>query len=347
MVEIPILNIYYLLSYAWDKLEEKNLVNVESEAYKTLPDLFAKVLANGLRYLFKKGLDRDYIAKEDQYPGIKGKLLLAGSVKSNSFISGKAYCSFDEFDYDVLHNRILKATLKQLLHFPDLDPAIRNEIKLLYQRFHNVSDVRIQRRDFSQVILHRNNSFYKFLLNVALVIHDNLLFDPAKGTWTFKDFLRDETKMAALFEKFIFNFYKRQIAHGFTVAVEIIKWQAEAIETSSLEFLPVMRTDISLTNDTRKIIIDAKYYKDAMLTRFDQAKFRSEHFYQMFAYMSNLDVIDNEGKQIEGILVYPTVQQSFHQSYKVKNYKLRFSSLNLASEWRSIEQQLLDLLLQR
>lgn len=343
MVEIPVRNIYHLLCYAWDKLEERDLVNVDAEAFRDLPNLFAKVLANGLRFLFKKGLDRNYIVEADEYPGIKGKLQLSETLKRSTIIRGRTCCEYDEFSHDVLHNRILKATLARLLKYEGLNRSVRNEIAILYHRFHGVSDIRLQRHHFSQVILHRNNSFYKFLLNICLVIFDNLLYDQSKGTWSFRDFFRDEDRMAALFEKFIFNFYRRHACNDWTVSVEIIKWHAEAIGESSLDYLPKMKTDISLDSPTRKIIIDAKYYREAMVKRYDREKFRSAHSYQLFAYMSNAAASKDRNKQIEGILLYPTVEKPFTQTYRVHNYLMSFRTLNLQNRWEEIERSLLGM----
>lgn len=343
MKEIPIQNIYYLLCYAWDNLEERDLVNVQTQDFKDLPNLFARVLVHGLKYLFKKGLDRNYVSDECEYHGIKGKLLLAASIKENTFVKGKAYCSFDEFSYDVLHNRILKATVQLLLKYRKLDPAIREELVTIKSRFRDVSDMHLRRSDFSKVILHRNNQYYKFLLNVSLVIFENLLFDEQEGAWVFRDFLRDEDKMARLFEKFILNFYRRELKGEYEVGVEIIKWQAEAIGDSSLSYLPSMKTDISLTSADRKIIIDAKYYKEAMVTHFDTEKFRSAHSYQMYAYMSNAVQNSDTHRSIEGVLLYPTVEKSFVQMFKVKDYRLTFRTINLAGSWQEIDRTLRDI----
>jgi len=57
-VNIPIQNIYYLLCYAWDKLEEKEIVDVEPLDSTSLADLFARVLINGTNHLLKRGFDR-------------------------------------------------------------------------------------------------------------------------------------------------------------------------------------------------------------------------------------------------------------------------------------------------
>ena len=50
-MRIPIENIYYLLCYAWNKLEEKDRVNISVGDNTELQDLFAKVLINAVRLL--------------------------------------------------------------------------------------------------------------------------------------------------------------------------------------------------------------------------------------------------------------------------------------------------------
>ena len=52
---IPIENIYYLLCYAWDKLEEKDIVSVNKLDSKNILDLLSRVLINGMNYLIKRG----------------------------------------------------------------------------------------------------------------------------------------------------------------------------------------------------------------------------------------------------------------------------------------------------
>ena len=81
MNKIPIQNIYYLLSYAWNKLEENKVVNVSIDDYSQLHNLLARVLINGCYHLFKRGLERDYIINEEVYPGIKGKILFSPKLK--------------------------------------------------------------------------------------------------------------------------------------------------------------------------------------------------------------------------------------------------------------------------
>ena len=59
MAEIPVANIYYLLCYAWDVLDERDsLADVDAQESTELLALFARVLNNGTRRLLRRGLDR-------------------------------------------------------------------------------------------------------------------------------------------------------------------------------------------------------------------------------------------------------------------------------------------------
>ena len=64
-MNIPILNVYYLLCYAWDKLAEREVVAMHALNSMTLADLFARVLINGTNHLLKRGFDRGYIPQHE------------------------------------------------------------------------------------------------------------------------------------------------------------------------------------------------------------------------------------------------------------------------------------------
>lgn len=74
-MNIPIENLYYLLVYAWDSLEEAELVDVEIEDGTKIVDLFARVLKSGLEYLLRKGLDRSYVVERGTISGIRARLI--------------------------------------------------------------------------------------------------------------------------------------------------------------------------------------------------------------------------------------------------------------------------------
>ena len=72
-MHIPIENIYYLLCYAWNKLDEKERVNVSIDDKTDLLDLFAKVLINATKLLLKRGIDKNYVDHTEELSGVKEK----------------------------------------------------------------------------------------------------------------------------------------------------------------------------------------------------------------------------------------------------------------------------------
>ena len=121
MIKIPILNIYYMLCYSWNILDEQNIVEVEQIDKKDVLNLFASVLCNGITYLLKRGLDRSYVIFEEDSRTIRGKIDFSRTLKKQLLKNAKVACIYDELSHNVLHNQILKSTLKLLIRNEDID----------------------------------------------------------------------------------------------------------------------------------------------------------------------------------------------------------------------------------
>lgn len=338
---IPIQNIYYLLCYAWDKLQEGEIINVSPEDCSTMADLFARVLENGLTHLLIRGLDRDYIQEEEETSSLRGKFDVTTTIKRNLLRQSRVFCVVDSLSYDVTHNQIIKATLRSLLSCSDLDRQRRDRLLRLYRRLDDVSAVQLNPQIFERVQLHRNNAWYRFLLQVCRLIYDNLLINETTGESRFRDFLRNERQMRYLFEKFVLNFYRREQS-TFRVKSEIIDWQLVEATSEDLKYLPRMRTDVSLTSDTRKIVIDTKYYADCLQSYYEHQSIHSNNLYQLFAYLKNLQILHEQ--PIEGVLLYPTVGSSLSLRYRIQGHSIQIVTVDLNADWQKIRHQLLGLL---
>jgi 5-methylcytosine-specific restriction enzyme subunit McrC len=332
---IPIKNIYYLLSYAWNKLEESELVDVSAEDESDLINLLGRVLLNGTKTLLKRGIDRQYITENEVYQGIKGKVNITDSLRKNLFSKGLSVCEFDELSADILPNQILKTTLQNLTQIASLSPTLKQEIRTIIYRLHEVNEIVLTDTIFHQVQINRNNSFYAFLLNISELIYQNLLINEENGHFQFTDFLRDERQMARLFEEFIRNFYKIEVPEA-KVFREDLHWKM-AGETH--HFLPKMQPDISIKINNRKLIIDAKYYKETLQKYYDSEKIHSQNLYQIFAYLKN-----QENELAEGILIYPTVQKPLSLAYTHEGHTIRIETLNLNQDWRGVKADLLRII---
>jgi 5-methylcytosine-specific restriction enzyme subunit McrC len=343
-MQIPIQNIYFLLCYSWDKLEEKEVVSINTSGINELVDLFAKVLINGMSFLLKRGLDRDYKLNEDLVSGVKGKMNVSNTLKKNALLYKKTSCEFDEFDYDILHNQILRTTLEKLLKTDRLDENLKHDVWSLLKRLPYIQNVMITPSIFKQVRLHRNNRFYDFLLNVCYIINENLHINEETGNFKFREFIRDENKMPYVFENFVRNFYKLEQSE-FDVYRENIKWQLTPEIETDARFLPKMETDVTLRSIDRKIIIDTKFYKEALKTHFSAEKLISQNLYQLFAYIENQkDPEDPVSEKCEGMLLYPTVSQSLSKTYYKNHNRISVQSVNLNQDWKKIRDDLFDLI---
>jgi len=341
-VKIPIQNIYYLLCYAWDKLTEKDIVAVEPIDSTNLADLFARVLINGSHHLLKRGFDRGYVAQHEWTGRLRGRICFQEAIRRNAVATSRLPCDFDELSYNVLHNRILKATMRRLTRAEGLAAESVEALTQLCRLLAEIQDVELTRRVFGQVQLHRNNHFYDFLLKVCELIYQNLLISEKSGTGKFRDFIQDDRRqMAILFENFVRNFYRIHTSYD-VKREDIYWWRWTPVDQHAAGLLPKMQTDVSLTSDTRKIIIDCKFTPEATQTHYDAETLRSSHLYQIYAYLDNLP----EGKladTCEVMLLYPTVEKPLSASYTNKGRKISIRTINLNQPWQSIDHDLLVL----
>lgn len=339
-MSIPIANIYYLLSYAWNKLDEKDRIKVSTDGITNTKDLLAKILINGTNVLLKRGLDKSYIHHIEDVSAIKGKIQISDTLKGNLLAKQRTVCGFDEYSSDTLLNQILVSSIHNLLKTEGLNKDFKANLVNLKRHFYGVSIIKLNKKHFRQTRIHRNNKFYGFLMNVCELIYDSLLPSENSGHYKFSDFSRDEHKMNQLFEAFIRNFYKIEQSKFNTVKAENINWQLEPLDADSEGFVPLMKTDITLIGNESKIIIDAKYYRETISTHYGAKKIKSNNLYQLFSYLLNQEDGSMRNRLAKGILLYPTVQEEYDLNYQYKDHHIQIKTLNLNDDWNNIAKRL-------
>lgn len=340
---IPIENIYYLFCYAWDRMEEAQSIPLGGSSSPDLPNLLARVLLHGTRALLRRGLDRNDQPYTDEIATVRGHIELSQTLLLQARNVRRLTCQFDELSHDLLHNQILKASMRRLARAPLIDPNLAHELHLVSRRMGNVSDIWLERSAFARVQLHRNNAYYDLLLKVAELAFDCLLPDPTGAGFRFHDVLRDERKMARVFEDFVRNFYKAE-QRDFAVLPLTISWDAVPISTTGAGRLPSMRVDVFLKAPTRSIIIDTKYYTDALQSYHGSESFHSGNLYQLFAYLKNAAANDPSLAGAEGVLLYPAVNKRLDERFLVQGHELKVATIDLAQSWKGIEGDLHSLI---
>lgn len=342
-MKIPIQNVYYLLCYAWNRMKEGSLINVSGMDWKELYDLFAHILSEGITRLIRRGIDRSYKTRTENISGVRGKLDISITLKQILHIKAQTCCIFDELEHDVLQNRILKATLHNLLKARHLDSDIRSEVELVYKKLKDITSIQLNARHFRKVQIHRNNCFYRFLMNICRIIYDHTFVEEESGRIQFKDFRENEALMWAVFEDFIFNFYRLE-QDKYQVSRSHIRWNCAEASADDLLRLPVMRTDVMLHNNERSIVIDAKFYSEALRGRFERKKVDSTHLYQILTYLHNLDKASSGETQWEGMLLYPVVEVPFSFDYRLLGSRVAIRSIDLNQTWQNIHEDMLSLI---
>jgi 5-methylcytosine-specific restriction enzyme subunit McrC len=342
-MQIPIENIYYLLCYAWNKLEEKERVNVSIDDKTELLDLFAKVLINATKMLLKRGVDKNYIDHTEELAGVKGKIQISQTLKSNILFKQRTICTFDDFSSNIISNRILISTIYILTRTKGLDKHLKIELAALQTMLSDIDQVEITGSIFKQVKLNRNNHFYGFVMNVCQIIYESTFPSEEPGKYRFSDFTRDNNKMNQLFESFIRNFYRIEQQKYRTVKKETIMWQFDNTDNESYQYLPQMETDITLENDNEKIIIDAKFYRETMTMNYDKERIKSANLYQLFSYLLNQRDGSVKTQNATGILIYPTIEADYNLDFKYKEHKIQIRTVNLNSNWRNISSRLKEI----
>ncbi|MFN5269346.1 MAG: 5-methylcytosine restriction system specificity protein McrC [Hyphomonadaceae bacterium] len=108
-----------------------------------------------------------------------------------------------------------------------------------------------------------------------------------------------------------------------------------------MSLLPNMETDITLLSLQRTVVIDAKYYKETLVGKQGNSKrIRSGHLYQMYAYLHHTTTRYPD-RQIDGMLIYPTVGQQISADYEIGAHRLKLLTIDLMAPWPEIHDKLL------
>ena len=113
---IRIKNIYYMLSYAFQILNEQGYKQLLTEKFDNTAELCAAILSKGVSLQIKRGLGKAYLSQTESLAAVKGKINITASIKEQSFMQKKLICTYDEFSVNFYMNRNIKTTMNLLLH---------------------------------------------------------------------------------------------------------------------------------------------------------------------------------------------------------------------------------------
>lgn len=333
---IPIRNIYYMLSYAFRVLNPQGYKQVSVEEFDNVSDMLASILSKGVSVQIKRGVGRGYLERIEPLCSPRGRFELSESIKTNSLYKKNLVCSYDAFSENIYMNRIIKSTMELLLR-SDITKSRKKELRRLLVFFGEVESLDINNINWN-MHYNRNNRAYEMLLSICHMIIKGLLQSTSAGSKRVMEFL-DEQQMHHLYEKFIFEYYRKQFPQ-ISVSSSEIKW---AIDDGELYMLPIMKTDIMLEYDDRILIIDAKYYSRNTQVRYDRHKIHSKNLYQIFTYVKNQSYhLKTTSCNVSGLLLYAKTDDEIqpNNTYMMSGNKISVKTLDLNCEFSEISSQL-------
>lgn len=333
---IPIQNIYYMLSYAFQALNPKGYKQISVEEFDNVFEMLASILLKGVSVQIKRGVGRGYLERTESLCSPRGRFELSESIKTNSLYKKNLVCSYDAFSENIYMNRIIKSTMELLLR-SDISKSCKKELRRLMVFFSEVESLDINNINW-KMHYNRNNRAYEMLVSICYMIVKGLLQSTSAGSKRVMEFL-DEQQMHHLYEKFIFEYYRKQFPQ-ISVSSSEIKW---AIDDGEMYMLPIMKTDIMLEYDDKILIIDAKYYSRNTQVRYDRHKIHSHNLYQIFTYVKNRSYhLKTTSCDVSGMLLYAQTDDEIqpNNTYMMSGNKISVRTLDLNCEFAEIAAQL-------
>ena len=339
---IPVQNIYYMLSYAFQVLNEQGYKDIATEQFDNVAELCAAILTKGVAVQLKRGLGKEYIPQTEALSSLRGKIDITESIKTQSLLRKQLICTYDDFTVNSYLNRILKSTMELLLH-ADISKARKKALRKLMIYFTDVDVLDVHTINWN-IRYDRNNQTYRMLISICYLVVKGLLQTNTDGSTRLMDFI-DEKRMCRLYEKFILEYYRKEHP-DITAWASQIPWQ---LDDGFSDMLPVMQSDITLSKGNRTLIIDAKYYAHNTQTQYDVHTLHSGNLYQIFTYVKNKDAEYGDAPhEVSGMLLYAKTDEQIQPDhvYHMSGNKISVRTLDLNNNFAMIAEQLYSIVIE-
>ncbi|CAK7038181.1 McrC family protein [Tissierella sp.] len=243
-----------------------------------LYEIFINMYIQEVRELTKKGIRSAYIQEEENLNFYKGKLIVSNHIKRNIVHKERFYVRYDEFQVNRPENRLIKSTLLKLQKLSSSSENKREIIKLL-SYFEMVDLSRNYIKDFSKIVINRNNKHYEDLMRWSKVFLMNRSFTTFAG---------DTTARALLFpmEKVFEAYVAQNVRRVFNDMDWEISTQDKGYYLFDTPMKFALKPDIVITcrdQGGRQIIMDTKWKSLVDIPNKNYGISQTD-MYQMYAY---------------------------------------------------------------
>lgn len=347
---IPVRNIWLLLLYAWRlyrELPEGRRVEIES-APNDIRELVAEILANAVERRLRRNLSHGYRRRTDDLNRVRGRIDVFRTERRQLMQRARVACTFDELTVDTPRNRYVKSALVHVagaVANADLQHRCRNlAFRLERAGVKTELDIgRLQRTVFLDNLGWVSHEERRMLL-AAMLAMDVAMPSEQLGPSLLPLVNRRETRGWELYERAVAGFYDAVLSpNGWRVTAQSpADWQLGDSTPGLRELMPSMVRDVVLERAGRRIVIDTKFTSIVASGQWDNRSLHSSHIYQIYAYLrSQENDYDPLSLNSAGVLLYPAINDCVDQLATIQGHQIRFATVNLAADSRTIREQLL------
>ena len=352
---IPIRNLWHMLLYAWDEAPLNALhgwMLQEAESAPTLDSLLASILIRLMQQRLRIGLGHDYVDEERTFPGVRGRINFAETLKQRTLDRGQLVTNFQGYSANSSKNRIIRSTLARLVKTGQFGPSpsqvneLQQKLRGLIRDLDGIAFIELTPDLIRRQLSARsgNDHDYRLMLSICDLIVQRQMPSGSEGHLAVPAFDRDALVLHSIYERFVANFYRIHLTGWSVSAQKRLEWHAKEAN----ERLPLMVPDLVLREtgqgSDRLIVLDTKFTAQSLVeNRWGKPIFDSSHLYQLYAYLKSQEHLSEAHRQAVGILLYPAVAARLSERIELQDHVVRIESVDLAAHWQEIERSLIEL----
>lgn len=338
--QILIKDIYYMLSYAFKVLQQKNYKDMETVRFDNAQNLFAAILVQGIGQQLKQGLYKEYIDQAGDLSVLHGRISFQGTIRNQIAHRQQLHCEYDELSENNLLNQIIKTTALILIGSNEVKREYRQRLRSEMLFFSSIGEVEPSSIRWSDLRFHRNNQTYFMLIGICRLVLNSMLQTEDDGSYKLAAF-EDSQEMSHLYEKFLLEYYRREHSE-LKASASQIRW---ALDDGLQASLPIMQSDIMLQRGNSVLIIDAKYYAHNMQVQYNKRTIHSGNMYQIYTYVKNKEFeLEKSGEphKVSGMLLYAKTVDVIQPDsvFQMHGNKITVRTLDLYQPFEKIKQSL-------
>jgi len=356
---IPVRNIWLLIFYASDlyrELPRACSVDVEDSPHN-LANLVAELLTHAVERRMRRNLSFGYRRRQTDLDRVRRRIDLLRTERRQLLQRGRVACSFEDPTVDTPRNRFVKAALS-LLHSlvsrEDLALRCRSTAASM-ERAGVTGAPPSSRHQPPRTPLSRLGRLgvddRQMLAAVRLAFDLSLPTERVGASYLAKPD-RDEHWARRLFERAVAGFYDVVLSpKGWRVSsARRIHWSVDEKSSGIMDVLPSMQTDIVLERastdsqqaDRHITVIDTKFTSILTSGHFRTETLDSRYIYQMYSYLMSQECQTDPPSLVStGVLLHPSIGRCFDEFAVIQGHKIRFATVDLASDSQTIRNQLL------